>query len=293
LRGILQVTRELQIVRLTRYDESFTGHLIPADIIAAALSRPTLRAETILDGIFAECVIIVEADGDRLVYQTTLETLSNEIRIDAHFAAVGGTSGISAPSILYRKLSIPCVVIADLDLIADVDRLRTIVNAMVPGDAAKALVEEARNVACEIQKMSPSITSNEFEAELKAINAMANNMGKDSYPDVRQKLNHLAGRLDRLGNLKSGGISQLPNDIAPIVESFIGKLKQAGIFLVPVGQLEDWLASEKISASKKNKWAWANEAALVIQANGARKGDIWDFLREVAQHLRRQLKAPM
>jgi hypothetical protein len=96
-----------------------------------------------------------------------------------------------------------------------------------------------------------------------------------------------------MGNLKHGGISQLPNDIAPIVESFIGKLKQAGIFLVPVGQLEDWLTSEEISASKKNKWAWANEAALVIQTRGATKGDIWDFLREVAQHLRRQIEAPM
>ena len=54
LRGVIQATRQLQIIRLTKRKGSFTAHLVPADVLADALSRPALRAETILDGIFAQ-----------------------------------------------------------------------------------------------------------------------------------------------------------------------------------------------------------------------------------------------
>jgi hypothetical protein len=67
--------------------------LVPAEVIYEALAKPTLRAESILDGIFSESVMIVEADGDRLVYNTVLETLAGEQRLDVHLAAIGGAVG--------------------------------------------------------------------------------------------------------------------------------------------------------------------------------------------------------
>ena len=69
LRGVIQTASKVQIVRLTRRDRKFSAHLVPATELTEALSRPTLRAEAVLDGIFAQAVVVVEADGDRLVYQ--------------------------------------------------------------------------------------------------------------------------------------------------------------------------------------------------------------------------------
>jgi hypothetical protein len=83
------------------------------------LEKLTLRAESILDGIFSEAIVAVEADDDRLVYHTTWETLAKELRLDAHFVAVGGTGGVADTCRLYRRLHIPVAVVADLDLIAD------------------------------------------------------------------------------------------------------------------------------------------------------------------------------
>ena len=91
--------------------------------------------------------------------------------------------------------------------------------------------------------------------------------------------------------LKHGGIPALPDEVAQPLASLVDELKNIGLFLVPVGELEDWLSSEKIDVSKHNKWAWANAAALIIQRKGAAYGDIWDFVRQIARFLDQQLAA--
>ena len=81
----------------------------------------------------------------------------------------------------------------------------------------------------------------------------------------------------------------LPCDIRQAIEKLLDDLKIAGVFLVPVGELEDWLATENITESKTNKSAWANAAALaVLSSKGDRTGDIWDFARGVGSYLSRQ-----
>jgi hypothetical protein len=101
LRGVIQRAPNVQIVRLTRQGRKFSAHLVPAGILADAVAKPTVRAESVLDGIFAQSVVVLEADGDRLVYQTAWETLAEELRLDVHFAAVGGTGGIADTCNLY------------------------------------------------------------------------------------------------------------------------------------------------------------------------------------------------
>jgi hypothetical protein len=56
------------------------AHLILPDVLDEILKKPTVRAEAVLDGVFAQAVIVVEADGDRTVYQAVFETLGNELR---------------------------------------------------------------------------------------------------------------------------------------------------------------------------------------------------------------------
>src|SRR5262249_27707302 len=91
LRGIIQTATAVQIVRLTRRVRRFSAHLVPAKTLADAVSRPTVRAEAVLDGIFAQAVIVLEADTDRVVYQAAWETLLESFRTDVHFSTVGGT----------------------------------------------------------------------------------------------------------------------------------------------------------------------------------------------------------
>jgi len=175
LRGVIQTEKNVQIVRLTRRDGHFSAHLVPADVLAEAVSKPTIRAESVLDGIFAQCVVVVEADGDRLVYQTVWETLSAELRLDVHFATVGGTGGIADTCRLYRTLDIPIAVIADLDMIADPARLLRVLTFMTTKERARDLSSQASSVMDQIKKFPPTISPKVVQDNLQTLCAMRMN----------------------------------------------------------------------------------------------------------------------
>ena len=52
---------------------------------------------------------------------TTWDKVAHDFNHDIHFASVGGIGGIADTCQLYRALSIPVTVIADLDLLRELD----------------------------------------------------------------------------------------------------------------------------------------------------------------------------
>ncbi len=288
LRGVIQTAKDIQIVRLTRSEKKFSAHLVPADVLADAIAKPTVRAESVLDGIFAQSVIVLEADGDRLVYQTVWETLSADARLDVHFTTVGGTGGIADTCKLYRTLKIPVAVIADMDVVSDPGRLKRILEVMATPEVVRNLTERARSIMEAIKKIPPTITPNEVNRHLIELSPGSTNWEDEADINMRRELNRMAEKLDRMRGIKHGGTKALPTNIGEPLQKLLVTLKESGVFLVPVGELEEWLADANIQGSKSNKWAWANAAALHIQTIGASTGDIWDFVREVGQFLSRR-----
>jgi hypothetical protein len=285
LRGVIQTTQHIQIVRLARRSKNFTAHLVAAEVLSEAVAKPTVRAESVLDGIFAQSVVVLEADGDRLVYQTVWETLSTELRMDVHFATVGGTGGIADTCKLYRTLKIPLAVIADLDMITDPARLRRVLEVMTTSDVVDNLTDRAKSIMEAIKKLPPTIELDEMRQKLNELLPEGTNWQNERDIDVRRELARLAQQLDRMRRLKRGGLSAFPDPIAEPLRQILTCLKESGVFLVPVGELEEWLADANLKESRENKWAWANAAALHIQSRGVATGDIWDFIREVGDYL--------
>jgi hypothetical protein len=109
---------------------------------------------------------------------------------------------------------------------------------------------------------------------------------------LREALQALAQSLDRMRRLKGDGIAGLPRELAGEAEALVGQLAALGLFVVPVGELEQWLAGVGVTASKQNKWAWANEAAAKVRLGEPQKDDVWAFIRAVATFLLRALNRP-
>lgn len=289
LRGVLQTAGKLQIVRLVRRDRSFEAHLISADVLAEVLKKPTVRSEAVLDGIFAQAVVIVEADGDRTVYQAVFETLGDEFRLDIHFTAVGGIGGVADVCRLYRSLRIPVAVITDLDVITDPDRVQRIASALTSGPEVNAVKQAAARVSSAVKRLPPTVSPEDVKRELAAAATRGMDWSRNDDGPLREGLQALAQSLDRMRRLKTGGIDGLPGELATEAGALVEQLAKLGFFVVPVGELEQWLATIGIRAPKQSKWAWATEAAERVRQTKPQNGDVWGFIRSVATFLRRAL----
>ncbi len=292
LRGVIQTTSKVQIVRLTRRGGEFHAHMLPPQALADVLARPTVRAEAVLDGVFAQAVIVVEADSDRHVYQTVWETLVDDHHLDVHFAAVGGVGGIADTCRFYRTLRIPTAVIADLDVITDLRRLQRILDALTDDHDAKiAILQKAIDVLNLLRGLNPQISPDDVRTQLAEIGTLSMDWTKGDDDALGRRLRGVANRVDRLREIKRGGVTALAAEVARPVSALLEALSTVGLFVVPVGELEEWLKDFSIAISKENKWAWANEAARVVKEATVRDGDIWAFVKTIIGYLKARLEA--
>lgn len=286
LRGIVQTAEKLQIVRLTRNAGRFSAKLVDSHVLKEAMQKPTIRAETVLDGIFSQAVAIVEADGDRIVYQAAWEVAGGDRNFDIHFATVGGTGGIADTCQLYRILGIPVAVIADLDLVVDLEKLKRVLGSLVENQSkVREMYAEARSISEEIRKLPPTVSEDETASILSRLAGQSYRWDQGEDRQLRGELSQLSGSLNRMRRLKSGGAIALPEPLSTKLLEFIAHCQAEGLFLVPVGELEEWLAGRNINASKKKKWAWANEAAQYIHSHPEEDQDIWLFVQQLGDFL--------
>jgi hypothetical protein len=275
----------MQIVRVTRIGGAFHAHFVSEADLKDSLKKPAVRGEAILDGLFAQAVAIVEADGDRLVYQTIWETLGDEKGLEIHFAPVGGTGGILDACKLYKRLHIPVVVITDLDTVTDLAKFREMATLLSDDAKAQELVRALAPIVAAITNIPPEIGVDEVKKRFAKLAVSNFDWQRDDDMSLQKLVRELANALDRVRRLKRGGLAALPLHIRHPLENVLSSAEGIGIFIVPIGELEGWLAKAGIKASKQNKWAWATEAAGIVRQMGAQSGDVWDFMRRVGLYL--------
>jgi len=287
LRGVIDVgPPKLQIVRLVRRGEKFAAHLVESSTLREALHKPAVRAESVLDGIFSQAVVVLESDTDRTVYQPVFEKLHEEFQIDIHFATVGGSGGIGDTCRLYRTLKIPVAVIADLDVLIDSSKLRQILESLSENQSmVKGLMIMANEVGTKIRQIVPNLSPSDLKDRLNVIVGTEISWSKEDDVGISKKLRGIANDLDRGRRLKRGGIASFPADLHGTARQLLKELSEHGLFLVPVGELEQWLNSDVVSASKEKKPEWANEAASYIRSVEPGNDGVWHFIRTIGHFL--------
>lgn len=291
LRGVIQQTRDVQIVRLTRVAGHFRAHFVSSNLLRKATEKPLVRTETIFDGLFADGVVLVESDGDRAVYQAAWEMLVQEMQMDLLFVPVNGKGAMADIARFFNTLQIPVAVIADLDLIRDDGVIGRLLESLsLDKTAATTLREECRLVSTAIRGLPPTIEPLDVNTEIQRIHNHPKEWANNDDETVMRHLRGLANKIDRMRRLKSGGISaylgESPN-IASQLEAVKLKFWRAGVFIVPVGELESWLSEDfmKDGPSRERKQEWADEASSRIRTKPDEAGQIVEFVRHVAAYL--------
>jgi hypothetical protein len=291
LRGILETAKSPQILRLTHDDLQFAAHFVPKEELELVLKHPKARAEAIFDGAYSQAVCLVEADGDRVVYQAALDDVGQTYkRSQVHFVPVSGTGGFVAPSRFFHKLRIPFAVIADLEFVLDEGKVAPVLDLLyVDAENRKEILGMIPGLLRELEKIEPSIKEQEVTKTLDDLSERTLNWENRDDIAIKRVLTGLAEKLKRRRRLKDGGVdaySQLPAVFEPLTK-IVAKCHSVGLFLVPVGELECWVRHLMTDVTESGKPERAMIAAAKIRDCTEKKGDIWAFMEKVLEFLTR------
>jgi hypothetical protein len=207
LRGIIESAAvDVTIVRLSRRGKAFWGRVVDNPTLRTAVRKPITRAEAVLDGMFSEAVTIVESDGDRGVYQAAWEKVEGEFGEMLQFVGSGGLGGIGDIYALYKSLDLPVTVIADLDVILDKDKLKTLTQQMTSRSQASQILALCQEAAREIKALAPTVGEAAVKAELQELANRELPWEGGDEDRLFASLRQLARSVDKMKRLKRGGV---------------------------------------------------------------------------------------
>lgn len=290
LRGILEKNKEVSVIRLKRRENGFCSTHVSPEILTQATRKPLSRSEIILDGLFTEGVVLCESDGDRIVYESALQTLSPPFP-DIRFIPVGGIGGFKETAKLFRALGVPVAIASDFDLLLK-NELTDLVSALDVTDLP-ALKDKINGLREKILSKASGLTAEgamrrveETIQSLKSRAAQDHGSHFEMASDLRGKLSLLARELNPQQNLKLKGVAAVPEGLQAEINSLFASLRRIGLFLVPCGELESWVPTLMAGMTRENKSLWATEAARKIEDHGEGEGDIWEYIRSMVDYFK-------
>jgi hypothetical protein len=235
------------VLRLERTPEDITRVTqIEPGLLGRMQHSSLLSSQAFLHSLFQEGVVVVEAPTDRAVYEAVAARGRESGVVFTHAQNKQTLKDIAAP---LRAAKVPVGVIADFDVLNNEREFHELVFALTSEETAKVLLQRRR----EILRDAPpgqDPTSDPL-ASLHSVREWLNDPERES--DVgnygpRWLSNRLVERVKPGGyweRLKSAGVEGLPEDQRDDARKFLRECSEVGLFIVPVGELEAWMAVAK------------------------------------------------
>lgn len=134
LQGLVESGAPIDIIHLTRADDTTDAKLLKANDVTQLWTDPMLRYSNALDGLFHAAVIVTEADRDSHFYEAAIDAArtASSPESPAHnlmFLGSNGKQNMARIVALMRKLGVRTVSCPDLDILDDEKVLRGLVEA--------------------------------------------------------------------------------------------------------------------------------------------------------------------
>ncbi|WP_143028591.1 AAA family ATPase [Ruegeria marina] len=250
LMGAVESGVPIRIVRLQYQAGVATARLLDNDTLRRLMNDPMMRSANVLSGLFAQAVVVTEADADRAFYQEINNRLlsakdprgiDNALFLNAHEKS-------TVPRLVepLRQMGVPTIGIVDLDVLA----------------------EGGENWAKQMRAVGvPKSRRRTFETARQSVFELLKEVSTDD-KQMDYKLR--------------GGIDLLTKENKDTAESLLSDLATFGLFVVERGEQEQWLSNIDV---KRDKHGWLRSIFDALgsdpnDANYVKPGDadVWDFL---------------
>ncbi|MGP8270382.1 MAG: ATP-dependent nuclease [Terracidiphilus sp.] len=243
LRGLLDSSdSRVRVIRLRRDGDKNVARQLKNGEIAQIWNDPLLRYSNILDGLFHDRALVCEGDADCRFYSAVMDAIAesnrDQRRPDIMFTHCGGKARVPLVLRSLNRLEVPTSVVVDFDVLSDEEPLKRIVEA-AGGDWPK-FKNDWKAVKSAIDSMKPELPPEAAKAEIKSILSQA---PQNLFPDsAKKQIRSVLQRSSAWSVAKSIGFQFIPSGQA---SEAAGRLKNAleeiGIFIVPVGELEQFV----------------------------------------------------
>ena len=274
LRGFLEGTKgNVRILRIRREADKNIVSEASSDVIEELWEKPELRYSNALEGIFHEQTIICEDDSDcRLINSIAdhLATSSDDQWQDTAYVPTGGKHGIPKVAGVLRKIGVPVKAVFDIDFLAE-------------RDLVQSTIESFGGEWGEIEQLWSRVDA-----------AVRNGIKPKSVPQIKDEIVMLLEKAAEVDLPKSDVIEALKQDKSWNLVKKYGtrgipkgkaqqdyidlrdKLEEIGIFIVPVGEIENFCPEIGLHGPK-----FVTNLLLNIPLSDGRLADLRGFVDRV------------
>lgn len=240
LRGMLEKNyARIKIIKINRTDNVNEFYVLDNDSIKVVSDDKNLKYSNILNGLFYNTVVLCENESDCKFYSALLEKIDNDCYQNTLFCAVGGKDQFKIIIPLLNKLKINFLVIADLDLINNRDKLKDLINSIETNkyNQISSIHNDFLNL---FESKTDDQVKKQSEIKEKILSFITDTpyMSDETASKIRQVLKNIS----HLKLLKNCGKSCLPaGECVQKYNQIINFLNKSNIFVVECGEIERFI----------------------------------------------------
>ena len=249
LSGIIASGHDVDIFRLNRIGDNTTFNKVSSNATKALFENPLLSSQRVMESVFYKGVVVCEADADRAIYQgvATINHHSNE---DVLFIHSQNKQTLKIVAKLLKDANIPVALVADIDALNDQAILKGTISSTTDSHIPQSIFDLRKEIALTVNgktdnQMLKALTTEVWYLYEQLV------YHKHTLDGAKGALQRIAKGITSWSEIKSKGIEGFDTKIREKVLLLINELKQYGVFIVPVGELEGWL---NVGTKKNNKW---------------------------------------
>ena len=240
LRGMLEKNyARIKIIKINRTDNVNEFYVLDNDSIKVVSDDKNLKYSNILNGLFYNTVVLCENESDCKFYSALLEKIDSDCYQNTLFCAVGGKDQFKIIIPLLNKLKINFLVIADLDLINNRDKLKDLINSIETNkyNQISSIHNDFLNLF-ESKTDDQVKKQSEIKEEILSFITDTPYMSDETASKIRQVLKNIS----HLKLLKNCGKSCLPaGECVQKYNQIINFLNKSNIFVVECGEIERFI----------------------------------------------------
>lgn len=237
IRGVLEeASSRVKIIKIDRYDNNNTFNLVNNDSISNISSDKNLKYTNILNGLFYNQVVLCENESDCKFYSAILEYEDLTTYQNTLFCAVGGKEQFKKIVPLLKRLNINYKIIADIDLINNIDSLKQLLNS-IELQCYKRIEKQHKQFLENFEREIDSQVKTQERIKTEINEVFDDEMYMST--KVAERIKTILRDISSLKLLKSGGKNIIPQgDCMALFNEIKEFLIDYNIFILECGEIE-------------------------------------------------------